>query len=256
MPAPVEGPADRADILQGQSPLYRGGSPVFSATGGSVRLADGARRPIFRGVPRKRRDLPQTLNAEDLERLLAMPNLEVPTGLRDRCVLELMVRCGLRVSECCGLHLRDVDWREGEIRLRAEITKGHKEAVAYLDEPTLALLERWKSVRRQFAAGKPHLFVCVRAGRRGEPLDRRRVWEMTQRRAKKAGIEQAVWNHMLRHTFATGLLEDGFNIRQVQQLVRHEDIRTTAIYLHVRAPDLKAKVRARRGGGARGSHGS
>ena len=204
------------------------------------------RRPICIGVPRRRRALPQTLTAEDLERLLAMPNLEVPTGLRDRCMLELMVRCGLRVSEVCGLYLRDVDWKEGEIRLRAEITKGHKEAVAYLDEPTLALLKRWKAARRQFAAGRPHLFVCIRSGRRGEPLDRRRVWEMTVRRARKAGIEQAVWNHVLRHTFATNALADGFTIREVQRLMRHEDIRTTAIYLELREPALKAKVRARR----------
>lgn len=195
------------------------------------------------GMPR---NLPQTLTADELERLLAAPNLDVPTGLRDRCVLELMVRCGLRVSEVCGLHLRDVDWREGEIRLRSEITKGGKEAVAYLDAPTLALLERWKSVRRPFGAGRPHLFVCVRQAQRGEPLDRRRVWEMTQRRAAKAGIEKHVWNHMLRHTFATNALSDGFTIREVQRLMRHSQLRTTAIYLDVREPELKEKVRRRR----------
>lgn len=192
------------------------------------------------------RHLPQTLTADELDRLLAMPNLDVPTGLRDRCVLELMVRCGLRVSEVCGLYLRDVDWREAEIRLRPEITKGAKEAVAYLDDPTLALLERWKSVRRHYAAGKPHLFVCIRQAQRGEPLDRRRVWEMTQRRAAKAGIEKHVWNHMLRHTFATNALSEGFSIRDVQRLMRHGQLRTTAIYLDVREPELKAKVRARR----------
>ena len=192
------------------------------------------------------RTLPKTLTSEELDALLAMPNLEVPTGLRDRCIMELMVRCGLRVSECCGLHLRDVDWKQGEIRLRPEITKGAKEAVAYLDEPTLALLERWKAVRRHYAAGKPHLFVCIRQAQRGGPLDRRRVWEMTVRRARKAGIERPVWNHMLRHTYATRLLSEGFTIREVQQLMRHDDIRTTVIYLAVHDEQLKAKVRARR----------
>ena len=218
---------------------------MFLGFGASVRLNWRAASRYAERM-RSRRELPKTLTAEDLHRLLATPNLEVPTGLRDRCVLELMVRCGLRVSEVCGLHLRDVDWREGEIRLRPEITKGGKEAVAYLDAPTLALLERWKAVRRQFAAGKPHLFVCIRSGQRGEQLDRRRVWEMTCRRAQKAGIEQAVWNHTLRHTFATSALADGFTIREVQRLMRHEDIRTTAIYLELREPALKAKVRARR----------
>lgn len=198
--------------------------------------------PIFGAVARK---LPKTIPADQLEQLLAMPNLEVPTGLRDRCIMELMVRCGLRVTETCGLHLRDVDWKEGEIRLRPEITKGAKEAVVYLDVPTLALLERWKATRRRFAAGKPHLFVCIRAAQRGEPLDRRRVWEMINRRAAKAAIEHA-WPHKLRHTFATMALADGFTITEVQQLMRHSDLRTTAIYLHVKDEQLKAKIRARR----------
>lgn len=191
------------------------------------------------------RGLPKIILSDELEQLLAMPNLDAPTGLRDRCVLELMVRCGLRVSEVCGLHLRDVDWREGEIRLRPEVTKGSKEAVAYLDGPTLALLERWKPIRRHYAAGKPHLFVCIRQAQRGEQLDRRRVWEMVTRRSAKAAIEHA-WPHKLRHTFATGLLRDGFTIREVQELLRHSDIRTTAIYLSVQNAQLKAKVRARR----------
>lgn len=192
------------------------------------------------------RDLPKTLKGDELDRLLAAPNLSTPTGLRDRCMLELMCRCGLRVTETCLLHLRDVDWREGEIRLRAEITKGHKEAVVYLDAPTLALLERWKQVRRPFGAGRPHLFVCVRSGQRGEPLDRRRVWEMIQRRAARAGIEKHVWAHMLRHTFATSALADGFNVREVQKMMRHTRLETTAIYLEIRDEDLKAKVRRRR----------
>lgn len=192
------------------------------------------------------RRLPKTLTGDELDRLLAAPNLAVPTGLRDRCMLELMVRCGLRATETCELHLRDVDWKQGEIRLRPEITKGQKEAVVYIDEQTLALLERWKIVRRPFGAGKPHLFVCIRSAQRGEPLDRRRVWEMIGRRAAKAGIDRKIWTHMLRHTFATNSLSDGFTIKEVQELMRHSDLRTTAIYLSVRNEDLKAKVRRRR----------
>ncbi|MHB1950189.1 MAG: tyrosine-type recombinase/integrase [Acidiferrobacteraceae bacterium] len=203
--------------------------------------------PLYRWPMARGRTLPKTLTGDELERLLAAPNLDAPTGLRDRCVLELMCRCGLRVSEVCGLHLRDVDWREGEIRLRAEITKGGKEATAYLDDGTLALLERWKSVRRAYGAGRPHLFVCVRSDHRGEPLDRRRVWEMVRRRAERAGIDRKVWCHMLRHTFATDTLaKPEYTIRDVQKLMRHSDLRTTAIYLEVRDEDLKAKVQGRR----------
>jgi integrase/recombinase XerD len=192
------------------------------------------------------RNLPKTYTGAELDALLAAPNMDTPTGLRDRCMLELMCRAGLRVSETCGLHLRDVDWREGEIRLRPEITKGAKEAVVYVDDRTMALLERWKAERRHYAAGKPHLFVCIRSGQRGEPVDRRRVWEMVQRRARKAGIERRVWVHMLRHTFATDALGDGFTLPDVQKMMRHSDLRTTAIYLHVRDDDLKRKVRRRR----------
>lgn len=196
-----------------------------------------------------RQDLPQTLTADELERLLAMPNLSTPTGLRDRCLLELMVRCGTRVTETCLLHLRDIDWRAGEIRIRSEIAKGGKAATLYMDEPTQALLERWKDTRRHYAARKPHLFVAIRTGSRGEPLTRRAVHKMVQRRAVKAGIEHPVWPHQLRHTFATMRLAEGFTITEVQRLMRHSDLRTTAIYLDVRDVELRAKVRASRRSG-------
>jgi integrase/recombinase XerD len=186
-----------------------------------------------------------TLTAAEAELLMAMPNLAVPTGLRDRCVLELMHRCGLRVTETCELHLRDVDWRAGEIRLRPEITKGHREAVAYLDHPTLELLERWKVARRPYGSTRPQLFVCVRGDQRGDPLTRRGVYKMVRRRAAKAGIDRPVWPHMLRHSYATELLGEGFNIAEVQKLMRHTDIRTTSIYLEVRDGQLRDKVRAR-----------
>lgn len=195
------------------------------------------------GAPRP---LPKTLSAAEAQRLMAMPNLAVPTGLRDRCVLELMHRCGLRVTETCELHLRDVDWRAGEIRLRPEITKGRREAVAYLDEPTLELLKRWKAVRRPFGSTSQHLFVCVRGEQRGQPLTRRAVYKMVRRRAIKAQIGRPVWPHMLRHSYATDLLGERFNIAEVQKLMRHTDIRTTAIYLEVRDEQLRDKVRARR----------
>ncbi len=196
-------------------------------------------------ITRPRR-LPKTLTADEARALMSMPNLAVPTGLRDRCVLELMWRCGLRVTETCELHLRDVDWRAGEIRLRPEITKGHREAVAYLDQPTLALLERWKVTRRPFGAGKPHLFVCIRGAQRGDPLTRRAVYKMVRRRAAKARIDRPVWPHMLRHSYATELLGEGFTITEVQKLMRHGDIRTTAIYLEVRDEQLRDKIRRRR----------
>lgn len=192
------------------------------------------------------RKLPKVLTADEIKALMRAPNMSAPTGLRDRALMAVMHRCGLRVSEACGLYLRDVRWGEAQIHVRPEVGKGGKEAVVYLDEPTLALLERWKIVRRQYAAGKPHLFVRVRSGDgQGGQLDRRDVYEMVGRRARKAGIEHPVTPHMLRHTYATELLREGFNVPEVQRLLRHSDIRTTSAYLHLVDADLAAKVRAR-----------
>jgi integrase/recombinase XerD len=193
-----------------------------------------------------RRALPQTLSAEEVAALMARCNLGCPTGLRDRCALALMHRCGLRVSEVCGLHLRDVRWKESAIHLRSEVTKGGREAVIYMDGPTQDLLRRWVEVRRRYAAGRPWLLTTLAGG----PLSRQAVWQMTARRARRAGIAHA-HPHMLRHTFATELLAEGFSILEVQRLLRHSDLRTTAIYLHLVDVDLAAKVR-RRGSETRG----
>ena len=188
------------------------------------------------------KDLPKTLADVDVAALMAVPNMGAPTGLRNRCILELMHKCGLRVGETCKLHLRDVRWGEGRIHLRAEITKNNQEAFAYLDEPTAALLERWKDRRREYAARRPHLFTTLKGG----PVDRRYVWSMMQRYARRAGLEPPIFPHMLRHTFATDLLRSGeFSIREVQQLLRHADVRTTQIYTHVHEEELHRKLRAR-----------
>lgn len=188
------------------------------------------------------RKLPKTLTSEEISGLMGRPNLDCPTGLRNRCILELMHRSGLRVSEGCGVHLRDVDWKAGELRIRPEVGKGGREAVLVLEPSTLTLLERWKAVRRRYANRAPFLFVTLRGGQ----VNRHYVWEMTSRYARKAGIERPVWPHMLRHSYATELLHEGFNLREVQTLMRHADIRTTVLYTHLVDVELAAKVRARR----------
>lgn len=188
-----------------------------------------------------KRTLPKTMTREDAQALLRIPNMSAPTGLRNRCVLELMYRCGLRVSEVCGLHLRDWRPNDGQVHVREEVAKGGREAVVYLDPPTEQLLERWKVVRRQHASGKPHLFTTLSGG----PISRHYVWQMMQRYARRAGIEQHVHPHMLRHSYATELLREGFNIREVQALLRHSDIRTTVIYTHIFDDELARKIRGR-----------
>jgi integrase/recombinase XerD len=201
----------------------------------------GPRRKVVHTGGARARTLPQTLGKDEVAALMSRPNVNCPTGLRNRAMLAVMLRCGLRVSEVCGIYLRDVDWRAAEIRLRPEVAKGGREAVVYIDDPTLDWLQRWKAIRRPYAAGAPFLFVTLT----GKRIDRHYVWEMTSRYARRAGIERKVWPHLLRHTFATSLLEEGFNIAEVQELMRHSNIQTTSVYLHVRDMELKAKVRDR-----------
>jgi integrase/recombinase XerD len=195
-------------------------------------------------APRKPKKLPKTLTREEADALLAQPNLATPTGLRDRAMLELMYRAGLRVTETCQLHLRDVRWREAELHLRPEITKGQKEAVLPLGDRVLDWLERWKPIRRGYADG-PWLFVQVRSGSgAGGPLDRRDVYKMIGRRAARAGIRH-VSPHVLRHTFASELMRDEFTLEEVRRLMRHESVRTTGIYLEVHDVHLSERLRRR-----------
>lgn len=182
--------------------------------------------------------LPRTLTRAEVEALFAVPNLSAPTGLRNRAMLGVMYRCGLRVSECCGLKLRDVDWESGEVRLRG---KGGAERVAYLDDATLALLKRWKDVRRKYAAGKPHLFTTLAGG----PVSRKYMWAAMQRMARRAGLDRKLGPHTLRHSFATELLREGFDLREVQDALGHADVRNTQRYTHVHDAELRRKLRAR-----------
>ena len=184
------------------------------------------------------RKLPKTLSSDEVDALMRIPNMDAPTGLRNRCMLELMHRNGFRVGEICALELRDVRWREHEIHFTG---KGAKEAVATIDDQTQALLERWKAERRRYAAGQPWLFTTLD----GDPVGRRYVWAMLRRYSRRAGI-RPVNPHMLRHTFATDLLREGFNLREVQTACRHADIRTTTIYTHVHDAELAEKMRRRR----------
>lgn len=186
------------------------------------------------------RKLPKTLASEEVEALLAVPNMRAPTGVRNRAMLVLMHRAGLRVGEVCGLELRDWRRRDRQIELRADVAKGGREAVVYLDAEAAAALEAWRAIRPRVGSRAP-LFTTLRGG--GVSTDY--VRRMTKRYARRAGIDRRVHPHMLRHSFATSLLREGFNIAEVQRLMRHADLRTTATYLEVIDVDLERKIRAR-----------
>jgi len=191
--------------------------------------------------PKIRRSLPGHLRLEEVERLLAQPDAKTPLGLRDRAMLEVLYSAGLRVSELVGLHVNDVDTKVGCVRC---IGKGDKERIVPLGKKALGTVEKYlRSARGQLigkAAGSVALFV----NRRGRTLSRVGVWKILSSYGRRAGFRMALTPHMLRHSFATHLLERGADLRSVQLMLGHADISTTQIYTHVVEERLKQVYKA------------
>ena len=185
-------------------------------------------------MPRK---LPETLQRSEAKALLEQPSLSCPTGIRNRAMLELMYHAGLRLGEVVGLRPSDIRWEAGELHLTH--TKGGRHRVVPLSEETLGYLRLWAEKRP--AGGSKRFFTTLK----GKPVSPRYVQAMVAREARNAGIERRVHPHMLRHTYATELLDEGYNIRELQELLGHANLSTTQIYTHVNLGKLKEKVRQR-----------
>ena len=180
-------------------------------------------------LPRRIRKLPRTLSPAEAERLIDAAVGTTPRALRDRALVELLYGAGLRVSEATGLHRRSVDLDD---RLVRALGKGAKERIVPLGRPAVDAL------RRYIAFGRPHLDRRNRGelflNARGGPLTRAGAFLILRRLAEKAGLEpQRVHPHLLRHSFATHLLEGGADLRSVQELLGHADLSTTELYTHV-----------------------
>lgn len=181
-------------------------------------------------APRFPQPLPKVLSGAQVEALLAAPGLGDPLGLRDAAMIELMYACGLRVSELVNLPIKGVDGREGLIRV---VGKGNKERVVPVGDRALdllrAYLERGRPVHDP-AWTSPAAFVS----RLGTPMTRQNFWERVKLWAGRAGVPtRLVSPHVLRHSFATHLLENGADLRSLQAMLGHADISTTQIYTHV-----------------------
>ena len=193
--------------------------------------------------PKIRRTLPGYLRLEEIERLLAQPNDKTPLGLRDRAMLDVLYSTGLRVSELVSLRVMDMDRTVGCIKC---IGKGDKERIVPIGKKALALVERYlRDARPKLVpAGKqvnsPMLFI----NRRGGSLSRVGVWKILSAYGKQAGLRVPLTPHMLRHSFATHLLEGGADLRSVQLMLGHSDISTTQIYTHVVEERLKQIYKA------------
>ena len=187
-------------------------------------------------APKLPRRLPKNLSEAQVEALLAAPDPGTTLGLRDRAMLETLYATGLRVSELVGLTLAQVSLDMGVVRV---LGKGSKERLVPLGEESIAWLGRYLASGRPSLVGhgkSASLFVTARRG----PLTRQAFWALLKRLAAKAGIPSAsISPHVLRHAFATHLLNHGADLRVVQLLLGHADITTTTIYTHVARERLK-----------------
>ena len=180
-------------------------------------------------LPRRRRRLPRTLSPGEIERLIAGARGTGPRALRDRALVELLYGAGLRVSEAVGLDLARIDLEE---RLVRPLGKGDKERIVPLGREAVDAVRRYLARGRPFLdrRRRPELFLNAQGG----PLTRAGAFLILRRLAEQAGLEpERVHPHLLRHSFATHLLEGGADLRSVQEMLGHADLATTELYTHV-----------------------
>jgi integrase/recombinase XerD len=180
-------------------------------------------------TPKRWRTLPEVLTVDEVERLLAAPQLEEPLVFRDRAMLELAYGAGLRVSEWIGLATRDVLLEDQLVRV---FGKGSKERLVPIGRSAIGAVAVYlRELRPRLEKGKGKGILFLNA--RGEPLSRMGAWKILRGHVERAGITKHVSPHTLRHSFATHLLEGGADLRAVQEMLGHADISTTQIYTHV-----------------------
>jgi len=186
-------------------------------------------------APRAWAALPKFLDLEEVDRLLAQPDVSTPRGLRDKALIAVLYATGLRVSELISLKLSNLHLQDGYLTC---IGKGDKERIVPVGQDATEWLQRYLTdARPRLVTGaSPWLFVNAR----GTPLSRVGFWKLLKEYGIKAGIARNISPHVLRHSFATHLLDRGADLRAIQMMLGHADLSTTQIYTHV----LEARLRA------------
>jgi integrase/recombinase XerD len=188
--------------------------------------------------PKQWTTIPKFLNLEDIEKLIAAPDVSKPSGVRDRAMFELLYATGIRVSELIELRMSSLDPGLGLVRVTG---KGNKQRIIPVHGAALAAVQDYLNQGRpELLKGRtsPHLFVTARGG----GMTRQAFWASIKLNGKKAGIFHNLSPHVLRHTFATHLLEGGADLRSVQAMLGHADLSTTEIYTHVVRSRLRATL--------------
>ena len=185
--------------------------------------------------PKLPRSLPKSLNEDEVVALLNAPDIDEPIGLRDRAMLELLYACGLRVSELVGIKTTEVSVSDGVVRVTG---KGSKTRLVPMGEEAVDWILRYLAEARPAILQK-RLCNALFVTNRGEEMTRQAFWYLIKRYALLAGISKHMSPHVLRHAFATHLLNHGADLRVVQMLLGHADISTTQIYTHVARERLK-----------------
>ena len=185
--------------------------------------------------PKMTKTLPEILTLREVEQLLEQPDLRTPLGIRDRAMLEVLYATGMRVSELIRLPVNQVNLESGYVVIYG---KGSKERMVPLGSEAMKWVHLYlQTVRERLAKGKESHFLFITRSGRG--MSRQRFWKNLKARGLKAGLRKRVTPHLLRHSFASHLLERGADLRSVQMMLGHVDISTTQIYTHVTGERLK-----------------
>ncbi|HVB87528.1 MAG TPA: site-specific tyrosine recombinase XerD [Candidatus Dormibacteraeota bacterium] len=245
------GDVQRADIVDFLASLYNSKLDSRSVARHLVTIRNFFRFALMEGYvaedpaatvesPKFRRSLPQFLSLDEVECVLRQPDTSTVVGLRDKAMIELMYSCGLRVSELCGVRVADLHLDAGCLRC---VGKGDKERIVPVGRRALETVQAYyRQGRPELLRGgnSPYLFLNQRGGK----MDRIAYWKTLASYGRKAGLRKHLKPHMLRHSFATHLLDRGADLRAVQMMLGHSDISTTQIYTHVVEERLKQVYKA------------
>ncbi|HLG96060.1 MAG TPA: site-specific tyrosine recombinase XerD [Bryobacteraceae bacterium] len=242
-------PADAAPLRRHMDSLYKAGMSSRSIARHLATLRNFYRFLLETGAiasdptalltsPKQWQSLPKYLNKEQLEGLIASPDSSRPQGLRDRAMLELLYASGLRVSELCRVRVSDVETSLGYVRV---VGKGNKQRLVPVGKTALKAIEDYlETGRPKLLKGRASAYLFIT--NRGGCMTRQCFWKLLGGYGKKAGIFRGLTPHVIRHTFATHLLEGGADLRSLQTMLGHADISTTQIYTHVMRSRLRRTV--------------